>query len=375
MPVTDRYVIRNMNEDLVLRIIIQRDSISRADISKETLLNKATVSSIVADLLERKLLVELGEGQSNGGRKPILVRFNHEAAIALSADLRPDRIALMFAYLNGDILLQVVSPKMEMTLDTILPTLLEMIAKNLPNLPKTHYGAVGLTLSIHGIVNHDMMPFSPFYDFDTLDMKAKLEQALRLPVFLENEANLGALGEKNFSTPSSNLIFINVKYGLGAGIILNNKLFTGANGFAGEVGHMIAVPDGIPCPCGNRGCLEQYASELKILNRYFPEDIPEKEKLLRLKADYAAGHSEAVSVIGEFADYLAIGLNNLMTAFNPSVIVINCYLLDDPEVLKLVKSKLTYRLNGRTLIKSSTLHNNAILLGGIHVAANKFLGI
>jgi len=375
MPVTDRYVIRNMNENLVLRTIIQRDSISRADISKETLLNKATVSSIVADLLERKLLLELGEGQSSGGRKPILVRFNHETGIAIAADLRPDRIALLFAYLNGEILLHTVSSKMEMTNENIISTLEKLIGRHLPHLPQAHYGAVGLALSIHGIVNHDRMPFSPFYELDTLALKAALEQRLSLPVFLENEANLGALGEKNFSTPSSNLLFINVKYGLGAGIILNNELFRGSNGFAGEVGHMIVVPDGIPCPCGNQGCLEQYASELRTLNRYVPEDIPEKEKLIRLTTDYAEYVPEAIAIMEEFADYLAIGLNNLMTAFNPSVIVINCYLLDNPDVLKLIKSKLTYKLNGRTMVKSSTLHNKAILLGGVHVAVNMFLGI
>ncbi|MCL1948832.1 MAG: MarR family transcriptional regulator, partial [Turicibacter sp.] len=118
LTVTDRYVIRERNEKLVLKTIIRRDSISRADIAKETLLNKATVSSIVADLLDRNLLTELGEGQSSGGRKPILVRFNHQAGIVLSVDLRPDRMIFLFTYLNGEPLMEERLPKIKMTNET-----------------------------------------------------------------------------------------------------------------------------------------------------------------------------------------------------------------------------------------------------------------
>lgn len=375
MPVTDRYVIRGMNEKLVLQTIIRLDTISRAEISKETLLNKATVSSIAADLLERKLILELGEGRSSGGRKPILVRFNHEAGIAVSIDLRPDRICLLFTYLNGNVMLEETLPRMEMNNASIIHTILEFFKNNTDKLPPTPYGIIGISLAIHGIVNEGAIAFSPFYELDTKELQEELAQQLELPVFLENEANLGALGEKYFSTPSSNLISINVKYGIGAGIILNNELFTGANGFAGEVGHMIAVPNGLPCPCGNHGCLEQYTSEYKLLHRYVEENMSERFKLKILMEDYEKAVPRAVEMIEEFTDYLAIGLNNLMTAFNPSVIVINSRLVDQPNILRLTKSKLTYRLNGRTMIKSSFLHEKAILLGGVHIVCERFLGI
>jgi len=376
LTVTDRYVIRERNEKLVLKTIIRRDSISRADIAKETLLNKATVSSIVADLLDRNLLTELGEGQSSGGRKPILVRFNHQAGIVLSVDLRPDRMIFLFTYLNGEPLMEERLPKIKMTNETIQEALLGIVGTHSGNLPITPYHLVGITLAIHGIINQGALVFSPFYELDTLKLKEELEERLAVPVHIENEANLGALGEQEFSTPSSNLISVNIKYGIGAGIILNNELFRGANGFAGEVGHMIAVPGGRPCPCGNHGCLEQYASEYMTLNAYLPGGAAtEREIRKKFLADFEAGAPQAIQAVEEFATYLAIGLNNLMTSFNPSVIVLNSRLFENPGILRLIKSKLTYRLNGRTMIKSSTLHEKATLLGGTKVACDQFLKI
>ena len=375
MSVTDRYIIREMNEKLVLRTIIQRDTISRAEISKETQLNKATVSSIVAGLLQRGLIVELGEGSSSGGRKPILVCFNHRAAIALAVDLQPDRFSYLFTFLNGEVLLENTLPKPSLNSHIIFTTLVGEIGKHLPNLPLTKYGLIGMTLAIHGIIDHEEMIFSPFYDFDTLALRETLQQYFNIPVYLENEANLAALGETQFSTPSSNLIAINIKYGIGAGIILDNELYRGANGFAGEVGHMITVPGGRPCPCGNHGCMEQYASEFHTLKHYLPAKEPGPAGIRQLLQDYQVQKPNAVKAIDDFTANLALGVNNLLTAFNPSVIVINSRLLDQPEIMKLLKSKLNYRINGRTMIKNSTLKDRATLLGGIQVAHINFLGI
>ncbi|MGC6756643.1 ROK family protein, partial [Escherichia coli] len=96
---------------------------------------------------------------------------------------------------------------------------------------------------------------TPYSDIDSIPLKDLLAKEIPYPIVLINEANAGALGEYTFQTPSENLININIQDGIGAGIVENGKLFTGANGTAGEIGHTTLYPDGILCPCGNHGCL------------------------------------------------------------------------------------------------------------------------
>src|SRR5699024_1484786 len=106
------------------------------------------------------------------------------------------------------------------------------------------------------------------YDLDQIDLAFELQQALDMPVYVENEANLTALAETSFSTNKLNLVSVSIHSGIGAGIIINGELYHGRNGHSGEVGHMILYPHGVACPCGNKGCLEQYCSEKAILQQY-----------------------------------------------------------------------------------------------------------
>ena len=376
MSVTDRYVIREMNEKLVLSTIIQQEIISRADISKRTNLNKATVSSIVNNLITKGLISELGMGESSGGRKPIMVTFEGKAGVSLSFDLGPNYISSMLSYLNGDIVIEKTTMSVGTTYEDILTTLKELIEFYYNVMPDTTYGLIGICIGIHGIVNENQLVFSPFYSFGDFNLKDELESLYNVPVILENEANLSALGEKKYTTNSSNLISISVKYGIGAGIIINDALFTGVNGYAGEIGHLITVPNGKMCPCGNQGCLEQYASEHQILNQYREKVGKSEISFSQFKKDYEAKKPEALEVMDIFVNFMAIGINNLITSFNPEVIIINSKFASQIEtIIDQIKNKLTYKINGYTQIKASILKDKSTLLGGSYVNIVKFLEI
>jgi len=376
MSVTDRYVIREMNEKLVLTTIIHKEAISRAEISKQTHLNKATVSSIVGSLLANDLILELGIGQSSGGRKPIMVTFNNKAGISLSLDLGPDYISSMLTYLNGDVIRQKTELLAKTDQETRLSTLKALIEFHINQMPASTYGLIGICVGIHGIVKDNQLVFSPFYDFDHYDLKLELEQLFKVPVILENEANLSALGEKQSAPLSSNLISISVKNGIGAGIILNDSLFTGINGYAGEVGHLITVPNGKPCPCGNCGCLEQYTSEYQILKLYQKELQVSKMTFSQFKEDYQANHPLTRKCMEIFIQYITIGVNNLITIFNPEIIIINSKFTNQIDgVIDQIKANLNDKMNAQTQIKASTLHEKATLLGGAHVNSTRFLQI
>jgi len=373
--VTDKYIIREMNEKLVLKTIIQEGTISRADIAKQLNLNKTSVSSIVADLIEKDLIMETGSGESSGGRKPILVMFNHKAGYSLSFDVGPDYISSLLTYLDGSFVADSYTSGEPTSSGELYAVLKESIEKYLQQIPKSTYGITGICIGLHGIVNENRLVFSPFYSLDCHKLKEELESSFKIPVLMENEANLAALGEQKLEPTVSNLVSLSVKYGIGAGVILNGELYTGADGHAGEVGHLITSMNGRQCPCGNHGCLEQYASEHHILQAYKEYSNLKSINFMRFKQDYLGNKSMAQNVMSQFIQYMVIAVNNLITTFNPEIIIINSRITNQIDgIVDQIKDQLLYKGQGKIIIKASTLDRQATLLGGAHLNNVRFLG-
>lgn len=376
MKVTDRYYIREMNENLVLEIIIQQGTISRADISKLCGLNKATVSSIVTNLLEKELVKEIGIGESSGGRKPIMVTFNEKAALSLSIDLGDNYISSILTYMDGTIILQKNIDDISINKRTVMKELKELISYYLERTPQTTYGVIGICIGIHGIVNDNQIVFAPYYNFEDLNLVENLEKAFSIPVRLENEANLSALGEKIFSKDLRNFISISIHTGVGAGVIINDELYRGSRGYGGEIGHMIVFPNGRKCPCGNKGCIEQYASEKRLLDVYRKKKGQKQLTFEQLIQNYKNEEPEAIDIVNTFIDYISISVNNVFTAYNPDVFIINSRFTSDIDgLIDLIKTKVTNKMNNDTILQSSTLREKATLIGGVHVNSTSFLDI
>ncbi|MCL1991252.1 MAG: ROK family transcriptional regulator [Defluviitaleaceae bacterium] len=373
--VTDKYVIREMNEKLVLKTVIQAGTISRAEIAKQLKLNKTSVSSIVSDLIDKDLIVETGSGESSGGRKPILVMFNHQAGYSLSFDVGPDYISSLLTYLDGSFVSDGYLSNAVTSNEALCATLKEAINGYLAQISNSTYGITGICIGLHGIVNEDVLVFSPFYAFDCSQLKKEIESTFNLPVIIENEANLAALGEQKIEPTVSNLVSLSVKYGIGAGVILNGTLYTGTDGHAGEVGHLITAVNGKKCRCGNHGCLEQYASEYHLLQTYKAYLNLDDVRFMRFKQDYLKHEPLAQNVMSQFIQYMAVAVNNLITTFNPEVIIINSRITNQVDgIVDQIKDQLLYKGQGQIVIKASTLDRQATLLGGVHLNTVMFLG-
>lgn len=260
-------LIRDINSKLVLETIINHNPISRASISKELGLTKATISAIVQDLMNKNLVIEIGSDDTSLGRKPILLSFNKKAGHALCIDLGVETISALITDLSAEdcVLKQIKTPSKP---QMIVPTLVDLIDSIQKKLPNSTYGLIGITIGIHGVTSDNTIKFAPYYELSQLDIANRLEQQIGIPVYLENEANLSVLGEKTFMFDYPNIANISVHSGIGIGLIINNELYTGYNGYAGEFGHSIVEIDGRPCPCGNHGCLEQYVSERVLLKQF-----------------------------------------------------------------------------------------------------------
>ena len=366
--------IRDMNRSLVLEAIVNHPPVSRADLAKMLHLTKATVSTIVQELMDRHLVIELGSAETALGRKPILLTFNSDCGSVIAVDLGVKKITIMTANLKGKsccVKEYAVEPDTSLA-DYLIVLLHETIA----GLPPTHYGAIGISIGIYGVVCDSTILFTPYYDLKYSNLKNVLEEEFHLPVIVENEANLSVIGEAAYSYFFKNMIFLNIHEGVGMGILIDGELYKGRNGYAGEFGHTTLFPDGRPCPCGSHGCLEQYVSEAAIL-----ADFARAEQIAPVTVDefiqyYYAGNANAVRLIKDFTHYIAISLNTILHTFNPDVIVMNSSFTNYiPGLLDEITADISNRLRWYLHVVPSHLQDLSVLMGGISSCTRNFLGI
>lgn len=241
-------------------------------------------------------------------------------------------------------------------------------------------GAPGVILVDKGVV----VKSPNFPDWNNLPLKAELEKALNIPVFIENDANAAALGEKWRGAGQNirSMIHLTLGTGVGGGIILDNKIWHGADGMAGEIGHMTLIPDGRQCGCGNTGCLEMYASARGIVQS-FREEL-EKQKLHTAEAlkevtsekvYQAAREGDAVArrVMKDMGRMLGIGIASLINIFNPERVVIGGGVKDAwPLFIGATHEEIMKRAfqvpAERTEIVPSSLGDDAGMVGAAAVA-------
>lgn len=370
-----KQLIRDINSKLVLETILNHSPISRANISKQLGLTKATISAIVQDLILQNLVLEIGSDDTTLGRKPILLSFHKKAGYALCIDLGIDTISALVTDLQAEdcILKQIKTPSNP---HTLVDELIKLIDSYINTIPATPYGLTGITLGIHGVTSNNHIEFTPYYNFTQIDLAKILEEHFSIPIYLENESNLSVLAEKTFMFDYPNIANISVHSGIGLGIIIAGKLYTGCNGFAGEFGHTIIEIDGKPCPCGNRGCLEQYVSERVLLN-----ELATKKHMDHITFDsffsmYRNGDPLALEIVHDFVTYMSACINNVLNTFNPNIVVINSTFTNCiPDLIKKTEDSLCSRMNNYVRIVPSSLQDSSILLGGISNTISNFLNI
>lgn len=241
-------------------------------------------------------------------------------------------------------------------------------------------GAPGVILADSGIV----VKSPNFPDWNDLPLKAELEKALGIPVCIENDANAAALGEHWRGAGGSvrSMILLTLGTGVGGGIILDGRIWRGADGMAGEIGHMTIVPDGRICGCGNRGCLEMYASSRGIVMSYQEARQGGAEAAARATSEmiYAAagkGEERALRVMESMGGYLGIGIANLINIFNPEMVVIGGGVKDAwPLFIEATRREVKRRAfaypAGRTKIVPSRLGDDAGIVGAAAAACSRF---
>jgi predicted NBD/HSP70 family sugar kinase/biotin operon repressor len=378
MAIGDAAYIKKINRSQIVQTIIKERMISRADLSDATNLTRATISAQVASLLEDGLIVESHHEHNFVGRKPIMLSLNEKAGFSLGIDLDYGYISFSLSNLLGQ-LVSTTTIKMDTTkYSSVIQLLIDQIKKYELESTESRYGLIGVVIAIHGLVNKDeIIHFIPRLEWYDIDLKKDLQKVISVPIYLENNANVCSFAERVYvHHETDNLVSVTLYSGIGVGIMINNELFHGHNGFAGEAGHMIIEPGGKPCNCGNKGCWEKYASESSIFHY-----LSEKRKINDLTYEQIQkwmdeGDSDVQKLMEEFIYYLSLGLNNLINIYNPDVLVLDSELLRMyPQSLIKIRENLASCISQYRNMYISSLGKKSSVLGACAIAIKHFLDV
>ncbi|WP_345216947.1 ROK family transcriptional regulator [Georgenia halophila] len=331
----------------LLQLLLDGQPRTRAEIAARTGQSRSTIASRLESLLAAGLVAPTGEASSTGGRPPATFAFNPAAWLVLAVDLGAVHARLALTDLAGSVLAEAEEPMV--IADGPEPVLERVVALGRGLLTDSGRGEdlVAVGVGLPGPVEHSTgRPVSPpiMPGWDGYDVPAHLGESFAVPVLVDNDVNLMALGEHDAVWPGvQDLLFVKVATGIGAGVISDGKLRRGAQGGAGDLGH-IAVPhvSDAACRCGNVGCLEAVASGRAVADRLRATglDVHDGRELVTL---VRAGNLEATKAVREAGREIGAVLAACVNLLNPSVIVIGGLVAEAGEHLLAGIREVVYR--------------------------------
>lgn len=387
-------LMKSLNRSLVLTTIRNEGPISRADIAKRIALTPPTVTNIVNDLLEEKVIMESEVGASSGGRKPILLRLNSRSFSIIGVDVGVNAIKSILTDLDAGVIRETrrgMPPRPDA--ETFLAELKASI-EDLMGAAGSEHPVIGIGIGMHGLVNpqEGISVFAPNLQLKNVRIRQTLEEAFGLPVYVENDVVAMALGELWFGggQETDHFICVNIGVGVGAGIILNRQIFHGSSYSAGEIGHTTVDLNGPRCSCGNYGCLQTLVSGPAIAESVQNEIALGRRSKLRPTASdslqsitgehvYEAameGDELAVEAFRKAGRLLGISLTNMIHTLNPQKIILGGGVaLAGPLLTEPLKETVKERaLESSVLhltIETSRLGHRATAIGAVTIVLSR----
>ena len=332
----DRFLIRSINQSILLNLIRGHASISRPQLALLSGLSHATVIKITNKLIDRHLVVENEQAESTGGRRAGLLEIHPEGGYAVGLIPQPTSLTAVILNLNSDL---VYSQQWDIPFYNDYPQAIDLIAQCVEDLFSKSGIArekiIGVGLGMSGLIDAERgcCIDSWMMHWQNVEISRPLEDRLGMPVFLDNDINCLAIYEKLFGRgqPYQHLLVVAIGRGVGLGIVINGDLYRGAFGGAGELGHAAVAAEGRLCACGNHGCLETYISESGIVKNYLENVLSTTSGLemgileptiLEVVKRARNGDDAAVVAIQRAGMLLGVSLANLVNIFNPESIII-----------------------------------------------------
>lgn len=345
------FTARNQNARQIMEYILQHGEASRVMLANVLGLSRSTVTVIVADLIEQKLLYESHPGQSQVGRRSTMLRFNADWAYLLSVELGNDNDGVArfhICNLEGTVISGVEEPfNLKVSKNQSTTAVLRQLIYAIQNFlnrhpPKIREQIRACGLCVAGSVDRHQIVDMAYFDWDLANVLPPLQAALEFPVFLEGVTRIKATYEMRFIDPTErNVIYLNMTDGIGMVNFFKGKMITGQIGLAGEIGHICLNKEGPSCYCGGVGCFEYYCGMAQRLQRLSAHisDLPHSDPLYRmiskeampLNAETLFSAMECGSLavheqFEEMTEYLGIGLSTILNIYDPDRIILTGYL-------------------------------------------------
>jgi len=299
-------------------------------LSRQSGLQRSTVSAITEELIAQRWVTEGAFGHLPRGRRPTFLHLNGVRAGIIGINIRPLRTTIALADLDTRFIAQEAMATGDDE-SAFIDELTQRVIRLMKSHPELAYEGIGMALPGRIDAVSNKLVFAPNLKWNALDIKTPLERATKLPVEMENAANACALAELwsgRHGESIRNLVAVTISEGIGVGMILSGQLVRGSNGMAGEFGHVSVQELGPICKCGNRGCWEVCGSNSAAI-RYYLEATSKGQKKVTVAPSFEGilrlaeqGDSKAVEALEQMARYLGIGLAMLITGLAPEVLVL-----------------------------------------------------
>ena len=385
----------SLKKDIICYYINNGDY-TLADLGKELNFSVPTVTKMVGELIEDGIVMDFGKMETPGGRRPNIYGLNQSSGYFIGVDISQKRVHIGLINFKGDL----IDEQMDISFEEAHPherfeRLCEIIEDFMSHtvVPKDKILSIGINIS--GRVNPQTGHSYSFFYFDERPLTEMFEEKLGIDVSIDNDSRAMAYGEyiKGRVQAEKNIIYVNVGWGLGLGVIVNGQLYYGKSGFSGEFGHITAFENEILCHCGKKGCLETEASG-SALYRKFLEKLhngqsslltqqKENEDEITLNDIIDVALQEdilAIELIEEVGNTLGKHVAGLINLFNPELVIIGGTLANAGDYLILplrsaIKKYSLNLVNKDSSIKVSKLGDKAGLLGASLLARSKFIGL
>ncbi|MBS43338.1 MAG: transcriptional regulator [Nocardioides sp.] len=348
------------------------ESYAQADLARATGLSRATVSNIVRDLVAAGLV----ESVPGRGRRGSSVRLSASAGTVAGVDFGHSHVAVALGDLTGRVLVE-ERRRVHADLEhgealALAAEMLRGLQEQVPTAGALRHATVGLPAPL---IDDVVRSSAIFPGWDDVDARAAAVAAFGVPATVENDANLGALAEHKLGVAAghSSSVFVKISSGVGAGIVIDDRIFHGAWGSAGEIGHLTLDEQGPLCRCGSRGCLEAYAS-VGTIQAMMAGQLPDAD--LAAILDVARQGSVAARRALEDAGlHLGWALASIVNLLNPAIVVIGGNLAEAGDLL-LEPARTGLRRHaldavGQTPLAAGSLGSRASLVGAVLLAAER----
>ncbi|MBC2175183.1 ROK family transcriptional regulator [Listeria booriae] len=374
---TDQDVMRENNKKLVLKTLFNAGQTSRSSIASAVHLQKSTVSSIILELHKDGLIEELGIGEASnaGGRRPNLIQFNYRYGYVLAFDMGARHLRYSVNYMNGEV---IQKESLRLTGHSI-KDVFQMMQQVISGLSAfdTMNGLLGIAVSAHAPVHENEIRYSPFLELDSFSLLEALQEIVDVPIRFENEANLTAISIRDFwyysgEEPLSSLLALNIHNGIGVGTIINEQLYHGMQGLAGEIGRSVIYKD------GQVYRLEELYSEKAVMEKIAQQNGKQELTVEEFVTLIKSKDSFVLAVVDEWVTAIAQITYNLVQYGAPEAVFLSSRSLSQfPELLNRIFEEYK-ALNplGETRIEF-TQHDiyESSLLGGVALIARQVLGL